>query len=158
MVLSRGLRDEVKTAFWGRAVDRQVVGLAWGLAHHPTPACLHQLSPNSRSVVRTCSTLDKQTAVTEGQKPKGREPGFVFYFGFYPIPRDTTLRTDGHGTVNIGNGGKPHSKLRPSTIEPPVAFPLRYISMVPADGISGRSPRSRSQARQAQLSLDGAGG
>lgn len=112
MVLSRGLRDEVKTAFWGRAVDRQVVGLARGLAHHPTPACLQQL-PTPSSAVRICSTLDRHTAVTEGHEQ--RESGFRFYFGFYSIPRATTLRTDGHGAVNIGKAqSKPHSELRVS--------------------------------------------
>lgn len=99
MVLSRGLRDEVKTAFWGRAVDRQVVGLAWGLAHHPTPACLHQLSPNSRSVVRTCSTLDKQTAVTEGQKEEN--PDLCFILASTPF----------HETPRFGQMGMAQSTL-----------------------------------------------
>lgn len=137
MVLSRGLRDEVKTAFWGRAVDRQVVGLApgWRIIRRP-----HVYINSLPTPALWSAPVPLWTSRLPSPRAKGKRTRIYFYFGFYPIPRDTTLRTDGQGTVNIGNGSKPHSKLRPSTIEPPVAFPLRYILMVPADGISGRSP------------------
>lgn len=111
MVLSRGLRDEVKTAFWGRAVDRQVVGLARGLAHHPTPACLQQL-PTPSSAVRICSTLDRHTAVTEGHEQENPEFDFILdstpfheppRFGQMGMARSTLAR-------HKGNGSKPHSE------------------------------------------------
>lgn len=145
MVLSRGLRDEVKTAFWGRAVDRQVVGLARGLAHHPTPACLQQF-PSPSSAVRICSTLDKQTAVTEGQKDEN--PDFCFILAsaaFHETPRLGQIGTaqstlTGSKTFGTQNIELPHPGLSPCVTS---RWFLRTL---------GRSPRSRNQLAGARHS------
>jgi hypothetical protein len=78
MVLSRCLRDEVKRAFGGPAADRRGdVGLARGFAHHP-------ILYISKAVVRTCSTLDKQAAVTD-ERQEEENPDFDFILASTPF-------------------------------------------------------------------------
>lgn len=117
----------------------------WRIIRLPHVYCVQQF-PSPSSAVRICSTLDNQTAVTEGQKDEN--PDFCFILAsapFHETPRlgqigmaqSTLTCSKTFGTQNIES---PHPGLSPCVTS---RWFLRIL---------GRSPRSRNQLAGARHS------